>query len=55
MMLYFVAIFWRDAGAEGDKKIPSKLWMFSARLAATGKYICFRYPPKDNRKGTDIL
>ena len=34
MMLYFVGIFRRDAGTEGDKEISSKLWMFSARLAS---------------------
>ena len=34
MMLYFVGMFRRDAGMEGDKEISSKSWMFSARLAS---------------------
>lgn len=32
MMLYFVGIFRRDAGTEGEREISSRLWMTSASL-----------------------
>jgi hypothetical protein len=48
-MLYFVGIFQREAGTEGDKEILSIARLVRVLVLGT------KYPPKDKGKGTDIL
>jgi hypothetical protein len=54
MMLCLVGIIRRDGGAEGDKEISSRLWMFSAKLVIIS--VLYEIFPRGNKgKGTDVL